>query len=100
MGIALRLSYHRAMEPSSRLAHLCGTGRQCHVRRRAREEPVTTPIQAPIQTKFRTIDGLSIRYAESEKRKPQALLLNPWPESLFAFEPTWLRLAEHAHLVA
>ena len=25
---------------------------------------------------------------------------NPWPESLFAFEPTWSRLAEHAHLVA
>jgi pimeloyl-ACP methyl ester carboxylesterase len=25
---------------------------------------------------------------------------NPWPESLFAFEPTWSRLAEPAHLVA
>jgi pimeloyl-ACP methyl ester carboxylesterase len=61
---------------------------------------VTTPLQAPIQTKFRTIDSLSIRYAESEKQERQALLLNPWPESLFAFEPTWSRLAEHAHLVA
>jgi pimeloyl-ACP methyl ester carboxylesterase len=27
-------------------------------------------------------------------------LLSPWPESLFAFEPTWARLAEHTHLVA
>jgi pimeloyl-ACP methyl ester carboxylesterase len=53
-----------------------------------------------IQTRFRTIDGLSIRYAESEDRDEHALLLSPWPESLFAFEPTWLRLAERAHLVA
>jgi pimeloyl-ACP methyl ester carboxylesterase len=53
-----------------------------------------------IQPKFRTIDGLSIRYAESEGRDDHALLLSPWPESLFAFEPTWARLAEHTHLVA
>jgi pimeloyl-ACP methyl ester carboxylesterase len=50
--------------------------------------------------KFRTIDGLSIRFAESERRDDHALLLSPWPESLLAFEPTWTRLAEHAHLVA
>src|SRR5438132_10494732 len=54
----------------------------------------TSPMQ------FRTIDGLSIRYAESEARGDHALLLSPWPESLLAFEPTWARLAEHAHLVA
>jgi pimeloyl-ACP methyl ester carboxylesterase len=53
-----------------------------------------------IQPQFRTIDGLSIRYAESEDRDDHALLLSPWPESLFAFEPTWARLAEHTHLVA
>jgi pimeloyl-ACP methyl ester carboxylesterase len=28
------------------------------------------------------------------------ILLSPWPESLFTFEQMWLRLAEHAHLVA
>jgi pimeloyl-ACP methyl ester carboxylesterase len=50
--------------------------------------------------RFRTIDGLSIRFAESEARDAQALLLSPWPESLLAFEPTWARLAEHVHLVA
>jgi len=53
-----------------------------------------------IQTRFRTIDRLTIRFAESEDRDDHALLLSPWPESLFAFEPTWARLAEHAHLVA
>jgi pimeloyl-ACP methyl ester carboxylesterase len=49
---------------------------------------------------FRTIDELSVRCAESGERDDHALLLSPWPESLFAFEPTWLRLAEHTHLVA
>jgi pimeloyl-ACP methyl ester carboxylesterase len=57
-------------------------------------------LNGSIQTRFRTIDGLSIRYAESENRDDHALLLCPWPESLFAFEPTWLRLAERTHLVA
>lgn len=49
---------------------------------------------------FRTIDGLSIRFAESEERDDHALLLGPWPESLLAFEPMWARLAEHMHLIA
>jgi pimeloyl-ACP methyl ester carboxylesterase len=54
----------------------------------------------PIEPRFRTIDGLSIRFAGSEQRDDQALLLSPWPESLLAFDPTWARLAEHTHLVA
>jgi pimeloyl-ACP methyl ester carboxylesterase len=53
-----------------------------------------------IHPQFRTVDGLSIRFAESDDRDDHALLLSPWPESLFAFEPTWLRLAERTHLVA
>ncbi|MDT5320498.1 MAG: hypothetical protein QOD88_3020, partial [Mycobacterium sp.] len=53
-----------------------------------------------IEPEFRTIDGLAIRFAESENRHDHALLLSPWPESLFAFEPTWERLAVHTHLVA
>src|SRR5215813_9788982 len=53
-----------------------------------------------IQPKVRTIEGLSIRFAESEPREQHALLLSPWPESLYCYEPTWARLAEHAHLVA
>jgi hypothetical protein len=57
-------------------------------------------VHAPIQPCFRTIDGLSIRFAESEKNGTQngdALLLSPWPESLYAFEPMWSRLAETTH---
>ena len=61
---------------------------------------MTATENQTIQPQFRTVDGLSIRLAESEERGDHALLLSPWPESLFAFEPTWARLAEHAHLVA
>jgi pimeloyl-ACP methyl ester carboxylesterase len=61
---------------------------------------VSNWLNGSIRTQFRTIDGLSIRYAESDARDDHALLLSPWPESLFAFEPIWLRLAERTHLVA
>jgi pimeloyl-ACP methyl ester carboxylesterase len=61
---------------------------------------MTLSLNTSIQTQFRTIDGLSIRFAESEERDQHALLLSPWPESVFAFEPMWERLAEHTHLVA
>ena len=53
-----------------------------------------------IKTKTRLIDGLSICYAESPPREESAILLSPWPESLYTFEQMWSRLAEHAHLVA
>ncbi|TWP53937.1 alpha/beta hydrolase [Lentzea tibetensis] len=54
-----------------------------------------------IRPRFRTMDGLSIRYAESsESGGAEALLLSPWPESLYAYDATWSRLAEHARLVA
>jgi pimeloyl-ACP methyl ester carboxylesterase len=49
---------------------------------------------------FRTIDGVSVRFAESQPRGSDALLLSPWPESVFAYEPMWSRLAETTHLVA
>lgn len=63
---------------------------------------MTSSLNGRIETQFRTIDGLAIRYAESEQRHHQneALLLSPWPESLLAFGPAWSRLAESAHLVA
>jgi pimeloyl-ACP methyl ester carboxylesterase len=62
---------------------------------------LTIWLNTPIQMQFRTIDGLSIRYAESQDQHSEhALLLSPWPESLLAFEPTWTRLAQHTHLVA
>src|SRR5437016_14096182 len=37
---------------------------------------------------------------KSEPRDVSAILLSPWPESLYTFEQMWSRLAEHAHLVA
>ena len=49
---------------------------------------------------FRTIDGVSIRFAESAPGHSDALLLSPWPESVFAYEATWSRLADTTHLVA
>ena len=49
---------------------------------------------------FRTIDGVSVRFVESERREIDALLLSPWPESVFAFEAIWPQLAETTHLVA
>ena len=61
---------------------------------------MNTWLNGAIKPQYRIIDGLSIRSAESEDRDDHALLLSPWPESLYAFEPTWLRLAEHTHLVA
>jgi len=61
---------------------------------------VITWLNAPFQLRFRVIDGLTVRFAESEARSDHALLLSPWPESVLAFEPAWARLAEHTHLVA
>jgi pimeloyl-ACP methyl ester carboxylesterase len=62
---------------------------------------MTLTLNTSIRTQTRSIDGLSIRFAESERgNDADALLLSPWPESLYAYEPTWARLAKHAHLVA
>jgi pimeloyl-ACP methyl ester carboxylesterase len=66
----------------------------------SRSDPVTTTFSRSIQPQVRTIDSLAIRYAESEPRDTHALLLSPWPESIYCYEPTWSRLAEHTHLVA
>ena len=57
-------------------------------------------LHQTIRPQIRAIDGLSIRFAESEPRENHALLLCPWPESLYAYEAGWHRLAERAHLVA
>jgi pimeloyl-ACP methyl ester carboxylesterase len=61
---------------------------------------VSSTSSTSIKTQYRAIDGISVRYAESDPRPADALLLSPWPESLFAFDRVWARLAEHAHLVA
>jgi pimeloyl-ACP methyl ester carboxylesterase len=60
---------------------------------------MSASLNTSIEPQFRTIDGLKIRFAESEQGDDHALLLSPWPESLHAFDQMWDRLAEHAHLV-
>ena len=47
---------------------------------------------------FRTIDGLSIRFAESELRNTDALLLSPWPQSVFAYAEYLPKRLPHAEL--
>ena len=53
-----------------------------------------------IQPKTITVDGLFVRYAEGGQGGPDAILMSPWPESIYAFEPAWRHLAGAAHLVA
>jgi hypothetical protein len=53
---------------------------------------MSNSTHAPIKTQIRKIGGLSIRYAESEPSDVSAILLSPWPESLFTFEQMWVRL--------
>src|SRR5437868_3658977 len=49
----------------------------------------------------REANGLMIRYADTEADADETiLLLNPWPESLFAWETIWSRLADAARLIA
>jgi len=53
------------------------------------------------EVRFREIDGVRIRYADSGvSQKPIALLTCPWPESVYAFAPLWTTLAQHARLFA
>lgn len=56
----------------------------------------TTP-----EVRFRTVDGLRIRYADSGGPQETTIVLtSPWPESLYAFAPLWARLAERARVFA
>src|SRR3954470_12262576 len=59
------------------------------------------PRTDTISPQTRQADGLEVRYAETEPVDgPTVLLLNPWPESLYAWEALWPSLSAHAHLVA
>jgi pimeloyl-ACP methyl ester carboxylesterase len=62
---------------------------------------MTTSLTALIEPRFRIIDGLKIRYADSGGAGEHVVLLtSPWPESIYAFTRMWPTLAEHARLVA
>jgi pimeloyl-ACP methyl ester carboxylesterase len=57
-------------------------------------------MSALIHPKKITVDGLSVRYAEGGPDGPDVILMSPWPESVYAFEPAWPHLAAGAHLNA
>ena len=62
---------------------------------------MSSSLITAIAPKFRTIDSLKVRYAESGAAHEHTLLLtSPWPESIYAFAPMWTTLAEHARLFA
>jgi len=53
------------------------------------------------EVRFRTVDGVRIRYADSGgSHEPVVVLTSPWPESLYAFAPVWAQLSGHARLFA
>src|SRR5258705_12867996 len=59
------------------------------------------PRTDTISPQTRQADGLQVRYAETEPVDgATVLLLNPWPESLYAWEALWPRLSERARPVA
>jgi pimeloyl-ACP methyl ester carboxylesterase len=59
------------------------------------------PTTTTLHVRFRTIDGVWIRYADSgSSQRPTVVLTSPWPESVYVFAPMWGSLAEHARLFA
>ena len=59
------------------------------------------PTTMTPQVRFRSVDGVRIRYADSGgSDKPVAVLTSPWPESVYAFAPMWDALSEGARLFA
>ena len=62
---------------------------------------MSIPANEVMQIRFRTVNGITIRYAESDGRQDNHVLLtNPWPESLYAFLPIWQTLSQHSYLLA
>jgi pimeloyl-ACP methyl ester carboxylesterase len=54
-----------------------------------------------LQVGYSTVDGLQIRYADSDgSASQQVVLTSPWPESLHAFDRMWPRLSGIARLLA
>jgi pimeloyl-ACP methyl ester carboxylesterase len=62
---------------------------------------LSTASNEAMHVRFRTVDGITLRYAVSDERQDNPILLtNPWPESLYAFLPIWQTLSQHSHLLA
>ena len=65
--------------------------------------PATTqpPGAATMRIGFRTVDGVRIRYADSDGPADRTIVLtSPWPESVYAFAPVWSALAGKFRLFA
>lgn len=59
-----------------------------------------TTMRIP-KPRFRTVDGVRIRYADSgDNNGPTILLTSPWPESIYAFAQIWATLADHGRVFA
>jgi len=54
----------------------------------------------PFDVKWRTIDGLKVRYATGGSGGERILLFSPWPESIFAFAPVWHGLTKQFEVLA
>lgn len=53
------------------------------------------------EPRYRDVDGLAIRYADTGGSDETTILLtSPWPESLYAFARIWDALAERARVLA
>jgi pimeloyl-ACP methyl ester carboxylesterase len=64
-------------------------------------EQMTDAPKSPIRPTVATVDGLTIRYATSQRGSGDTVLLcSPWPESLFAFLPIWDALSRDFSLIA
>ena len=53
-----------------------------------------------IRPRFTTVDDVRVRYAESGTGPVDAIVLSPWPETVYAFDQMWPTLTRHAHVVA
>lgn len=59
------------------------------------------PVNQVMQPRFRTANGMTIRYAESAGQQDSFILLtSTFPQSLYTFLPIWPLLSKHAHLLA
>jgi pimeloyl-ACP methyl ester carboxylesterase len=64
-------------------------------------EGMIMPTMTTQPVQYRTVDGVRVRYADTEGLRKQTIVLtSPWPESLYAFTPMWATLSEHARLFA
>ena len=61
----------------------------------------SSPRSIVMQTEYRTIAGVKVRYAEGGKQDgPLVLLLSPLPQSILCYDPIWTELGVHCRLVA